>query len=451
MKMKRLTAAVLAAAATLSLAACGSTQTTSAAANTDTTSDSAEEASNEQTPINSSEFVPSLDTNTSASLEISGFMGNYEALDQVINDFNEIYPNVVFTYDHTGGNMLNDYLNNNQNVDIFMTTDQSINRPDIETDYVGDHCLDFLQEDINLSAIREDALTACTTADGKLLRIPVAMNPCGIVVNKTLLKNEGLEMPTNYEEFMTVLAALKEKGYTPIQGSERHVYTELMVDMLMDTLYADETLLPALQAGEDKAVEAVLPVFEKLGSIMENGYTDYDLNSTFGTDNYDSTIMAFYEGDMPFYVCTAECFSGMKKRESKSESYSANPFEYEFCYAPLGENGVYAYTEPWYGFSVNKDSDEKELALEFMRFMTCSDQIEQLASIKGMPAVNKDAVDERYPAIKNITNVEASYTSDGTIPGTVWGMFAAVCMDYSKGEYTTPEEAAKAFVSACSA
>ena len=442
---KRFTAAALTGAMLLGLTACGSTA--APAVGTETAAEKPAAAA-EQTPIDSSAFVPSLDTQMSATLEIASFMGNYEALDQVMNDFNEIYPNVQFTYDHNSIHMLNDYVVNNAGIDIFMTADQNVTRPDIDSDYVGTECLDLSQEDINLSAIQEDALKACTV-DGALLRVPVAMNPSGIVVNKTLLKNEGLEVPTNYEEFLTVLAALKDKGYTPIQGSEQHIYSELMVNMAMDILSADESLLPALQAGDDKAVEAMLPVFERLGTIMDKGYTDYALNSTFGTDNYDSTIMAFYEGDMPFYVCTAECFSGMKKRESKSESYSANPFEYEFLYAPLGDNGVYAYTGPWYGFSVNKDSDEKELALEFLRFMTCTDQIEKMASIKGMPAVNKDAADERYPGLKNIANLEADYASDGTIPGAIWGKFSNVCTEYGAGAYTSPEEAAKAFVAAC--
>lgn len=33
-----------------------------------------------------SEFEPSLDTEKSVSLEIAGFMGNFEALDQVVNE-----------------------------------------------------------------------------------------------------------------------------------------------------------------------------------------------------------------------------------------------------------------------------------------------------------------------------------------------------------------------------
>lgn len=451
MRLKQRTAAVLSAACLLSLSACGSSaSTTSSAASAADTAEAAAPAAAVETPIDSSQFVPSLPTDTAATLEIAGFMGNYEALDQVMNAFNEIYPNVTFTYDHNSIHMLSDYMANNAGVDIIMTADQNVNRPDLTEDYVGDRCLDLSQEGINLSAINADALAACTT-DGKLLRIPVAMNPSGIVVNETLLQNEGLSVPTNYEEFMATLAALKEKGYTPIQGSEQHVYSELMIDMAMDTLRADDTLLPALQAGDEKAVDAMLPVFEKLGAIIDGGYTDYALNSTFGSDNYDSTIMAFFEGNMPFYVCTAECFSGMKKRESKSETYSAAPFAYEFLYAPLGENGVYAYTEPWYGFSVGKDCDEKELAVEFLRFMTCTDQIEKMAAVKGMPAVNDGAADERYPGIKNIANVEASYAADGSIPGKVWGAFAGVCRDYGAGVYTAPEEAAKAFAAACKA
>lgn len=83
---------------------------------------------------------------------------------------------------------------------------------------------------------------------------------------------------------------------------------------------------------------------------------------------------------------------------------------YEFIYAPVGDNGAFAYGEAWYGFSVNKDADEKKLAVEFLRFMACSDQIEKLASIKGMPAVN-----------------------NGT------------------GVYTSAADAAKAFVASCKA
>ena len=56
-------------------------------------------------------------------------MGNFEALDYVINGFNEIYRNVTIFYDENGAYMLPDYLENNKNVDIFMTADENFQRP----------------------------------------------------------------------------------------------------------------------------------------------------------------------------------------------------------------------------------------------------------------------------------------------------------------------------------
>lgn len=123
--------------------------------------------------------------------------------------------------------------------------------------------------------------------------------------------------------------------------------------------------------------------------------------------------------DMPFYVCNAECVSGMKKRESKSETFSANPFEYEFLYAPLGDKGAYAYQQPWYGFSVNKDSEEKEIAVEFLRFMMQEKEIDEMASIKGLPSVAENGTDERYAGLRDAKNIEASFINDGSVPDSI--------------------------------
>ena len=388
-------------------------------------------------------FSPKLDTQMTETLEIAGFMGNFEALDQVMNEFNEIYPNVTFTYDHNTEFMLPDYLEANKNVDLFMTTDRNIKMEDTVDYFVQDYCLDLTDEGIALDTVRPEVVTDCTV-DGKLLRVPVAMQTYGIVVNKTLLEKEKLSVPTNYQEFMDVMEALKEKGYTPLQGSDQHLYGDLMVNMAMNMIAQDADLEKALEEKSDEAVDKILPVFECLEEIMDKGYTDYDLNCTYPADNYDGSILAFFEGDMPFYVCNAECVSGMKKRESKSETFSANPFEYEFMYAPLGENGVYAYTEPWYGFSVNKDSEQKDLAVEFLRFLAT--KVDQMAATKGLPSVVTGSTDERYTSIQNPKNVQAQFCNDGSVPEHMREVMLDVCKGFGAGEYKDAKEAAAAFV-----
>ena len=163
--------------------------------------------------------------------------------------------------------------------------------------------------------------------------------------------------------------------------------------------------------------------------------------------NYDGSIRAFFEGDVPFYVCNAECVSGMKKCESKSETFHAAPFEYEFLYAPLGDSGAYAYLEPWYGFSVSKDSDEAELAVEFLRFMAT--RLGEMAGIKVLPSVAADSADERYAGIRHTDAAELSFTNDGRITETVRNTFQQVCGDLGAGVYATAGEAARAFVQQC--
>ncbi len=73
-----------------------------------------------------SDFTPDLDTKKETTLEIAGYMGNFEALDQVINDFNKYYPNVTVTYEQNDSYGLVDYLTNNGYVDIFMTDDTNV-------------------------------------------------------------------------------------------------------------------------------------------------------------------------------------------------------------------------------------------------------------------------------------------------------------------------------------
>ena len=45
------------------------------------------------------EFTPQLDTDAAVELKVSGFFGNFEALDQVLNNFNAYYPNVTLNYE----------------------------------------------------------------------------------------------------------------------------------------------------------------------------------------------------------------------------------------------------------------------------------------------------------------------------------------------------------------
>lgn len=387
-------------------------------------------------------FSPSLDTEASEELEIAGFMANFEALDQVINDFNEIYPNVSINYEQNGSNGLKSYLENNDYVDIFMTAEGNV-RDKSNTDlWVADQCQDL--SEINTGAIEPEMVQACTI-DGKLVRIPVAVTMCGMVVNETLLEKEGLAVPETYQELLDVCAALKEKGYTPIQSARNHAYSDLVLPMGMTILGSDETLREKVKNADPSFAEDLRPVYERLEEMITNGYIDYDLNGQYPDDNYDGSILKFFEGDVPFWIATTENFSGMKKRESKSEAFSANPFSYEFISAPMGDEGAYVYEEPWYGFSVNKDSEQLDYAMEFMRFLAQKEELDKIASVKGMPSVTVHTEDSLFENALHPQKGAGRYINNGELGSQINALIANNANQMGNGTIKDADEALAKF------
>ena len=181
----------------------------------------------------------------------------------------------------------------------------------------------------------------------------------------------------------------------------------------------------------------------------DKGYIDVSVNADYPSDNYDGAILKFFEGDVPFWVCDTEKVSGMKKRESKSETFRADPFEYEFLYAPMADDGVCEFVEPWFGFAVSQNSDDYEYALEFLRFLAQEDQLNTLASVKGVPSATKNSSNARYEGIQNAENVAARYINDGTILNHVKNYFKQTASGLGDGDYATTEDAARDYVQRC--
>ena len=387
-------------------------------------------------------FSPRLDTQAKVNIDITGPFGNFEALDQVENDFNKLYPNVTFYYEQVGGDLSASSL-----ADVFSTTDENLKFPD-DVKYVAPHCTALSDEDVDASAVEQAYLDAFSVG-GKLLSLPVSLKVDGMVVNEALLEKKGLEVPKNLDEFMAALETLKDGGYTPIQGPVDAVYTNLISGMVGYLIGTDADLQAALGTGDAETVkEKVAPAFERLAEIVEGGYTDYATNDTYPFDNYDGAIMTFFEGSVPFWVCDTEKFSGMKKRESKSEAFSAEPFGYRFMGVPLADDGSYITRRAWYGFSVSKDSDVADYALEFVRFLATEPELEKIASVKGVPCVLPDHSDERYAGIDVKDSLNKTYCSDGTVDTSIFNALRNAAKSYATGE-STVDEAAEAFAGWC--
>lgn len=389
---------------------------------------------------NNNKFSPQLNTDKKLTLNILGYFGNFEALDAVTNDFNKYYPNISFNYQQVSGSNLVAFLDSNLQTDIFMTSSDTISSTNLI-----DYCLDLSTANLNLNDVDQAMLT--TSYNGNFLHsLPIGQNIYGIVTNVSLLKKEGLDIPKNYGEFINTLNTLKDKGYVPLQSSSTKIYPELTINMMANTIQEDNDLYNDLINGNLKAYSKIESMFNIVSDMQNNEYSLDEVNNLYPFDNYNDAILRFFDGDVPFWVCNSEKVSGMKKRETKSETFKANPFEYTYIYAPLGEKGSYVYHEPWYGLGISKRSPSIEYAKEFMRFYAAKDELNKMASTKGVPSIAKEKYDSTiYKYIDNPISVETNCIYDGKITSKDFDAWYTYINSYATKKQSK-EEAINSFI-----
>ncbi|MDO4962105.1 MAG: extracellular solute-binding protein, partial [Eubacteriales bacterium] len=370
-------------------------------------------------------FEPALDTGKSVELNIIGFYDNFPSLDTVYADFKEYYPNVSISYEKLDDywNAVRDRLSSGQKVDIFMsvksysTTEQGIMSKSVN--------LADPQYGIDISALDSDVIKDNSADDNVLYRMPLYRKTEGLMVNDSLLIENGLSLPSNFVEFMHCCSVLKSKGYIPITGFIGNKNSSLVGTALAKSrIYVDaahssdpEGARKALnEASEGSAEEYLAPTLERLSQIIAAGYFDRDAAASI-VDNYDSTILRFFEGDVGFMCGNTMTMSGTAKRESRSEAFKADPFKYTFIAAPLSDYGSPMCIESSDGFSVFNGAENLDYAIEFIRFFCTAKELNRSAEAKGLISTAADMLGNRqFPDLdfsdKSMTVTEAEFALD---------------------------------------
>ena len=384
--MKKLICLLLAVVMILGLAACGQKK---------------QEAASE------GGFSPALDTSTDCSIIVAGGYDNFEALEAEFDKFNEYYPDVelVFTKVDDYNNMIGMVLNGSDAPDIYVNYSWMYGREQYQSSI--DHAEDLSDSKlgIDLDCIRSNIIL--NTDDGTLPMVPVFANTYGMLVNNSLFEKEGLSVPTTYKELVEVCEAFSKKGYTsPMMGFTKEETTSLFTvtayPYFCETVANDAEAVKKLNALDPSAGEYMRPTLEKMEQYLKDGCADLDACSKI-EDNYEAVILRFFEGDVPMMVCSGDTVSGTKKRESRSEAFIANPFEYTFAPVPISDEGAVFLDMPNLQFSVNKDSKNLDMANEFMRFLITSQELNEMAQNKGLMSPTKDlSFNSMYAAFGDI-------------------------------------------------
>ena len=353
-------------------------------------------------------FTPKYDKDTEFSLTVAGSYGNFESLEAEFERFYEYYPNANLEYvtmdDYK--NVISSALVSSEPPDIFTTNGSMIG--DDKYDALFEACEVFSDPsvDIDYSCIRESLIR--TTDSGDVVMLPIFTTSYGMLVNMDIFEKEGLKVPTNYAELLDVCAKLKAAGYeSPVMGTDRFsgsgLFNCFVYPMFAYNVIKNSDKVDALNNFDPSSGELMRPALERLHEFVGSDCIDVAKCQEEITDEYDSVIMRFFEGDVPMMLATGDVVSGTAKRESKSDAFSANPFKYRFYTAPAGDDGGYFINSISICFSVNKNSRNIDMANEFMRFLISKKELSNMAGLKRLiTPVDNFSADELYSAIADI-------------------------------------------------
>ena len=390
-------------------------------------------------------FKPKLDTSLNASVTVYGSYSNFEALESEFERFNEYYPGVSMSYVYLDGyrDAIGNSLISNEAPDIYCTFYWMWKNPDCADIFDAAVNLADPKTGIDFSCVRQNIIRK--TGNGEILMAPVLATSFGMLVNTELFKKEGFEVPTTWSEFEETCAKFKAAGYaSPVMGYVSSESNSLEYCFAYPALCNSVILEPSLREAfnnlDPDAGKIMRQSLEKLKDLADSGNIDVAKCVDEIENNYDAAIMRFFEGDVPMLICSGDVASGTKKRESQSESFSKAPFEYRFFPVPFDEKGGFVIDTVSMNFSVNKNSPNKDVALEFMRFLISTEELGNMASVKRLIPTSKDiSLDNIYSSLGSIPLDRVISSTEANINDNAVKQFRYAAHHVFMGDMTVDE------------
>lgn len=312
-----------------------------------------------------------------------------EPLKAVVEGFQELYPDVevemeIKTSDQYY-NLLQTAMQAGETPDVFWTNGLATTH---YGSYVNGGYLMDLTDKVDFSLYEgTTAMNIVTMDDGKVYSTPTAeTGGRAVFYNKDIFAELGLEVPTTFEEFEAVLAAIAETDYTPIAFCATDPWTVLFqFEPVLNGMHVDwvkEYEETGTVAVND---ERVVDAFNKMLEWAEKGYYG---NGYLGVDG-SGAILAFSKGE------AAMTIDGTWNIATINEN---NPdLNYGAFQIPTADGEQPMVGTNSCGYAVSADTENPDAALAFVNYFASAEGqtrwINTLASIPCTSAiVSEDGV-----------------------------------------------------------
>ncbi len=360
MKKKKLLCLGLTLAMAVLLAACGGN------------ADSNDELSGNTTEQNGD----SKDGSVSGSLTIWEHDYSFEdSLEQIIEGFNEQYPDVEVDYEIKADgdyySLLQTAIQSGSGPDLFWTNGTATaNMPDLVS---NNACAD-LTDLVDYSFISDAAMDLATIDEG-IYSVPwMTLDTRAVYYNKDMFEENGWKVPTTFSEFEDLLATVKDAGITPIS----------LAHDSWSALFAYEPILAGYDPEYSKGLQDYTskadgtPAREALQKMVDWADAGYFGSNWTGVIDNSAQILAFTTGT------TAMNIAGSWDATTISEN---NPDLNFGAFAIPSEDGTTGLVgTASNGFSVNAASENMDAAAAFANY--CASKEAQTIWVQSQGAVS---------------------------------------------------------------
>ncbi len=233
--------------------------------------------------------------------------------------------------------------------------------------------------------LSDDALMQ-STYNGKVFSIPLSYTSFGFIWNVDMLRQYGLELPENLEEFLYVCDTLKANGILPYGANKDYALTvPVMCAGLYDIYQSDDCnqKLEELSNGTVAVSEYIEKGFEFLQMMIDKGYIDPGK----ALDTLPKREKDLFKSGNCAFICAI--YSG--------KALEGYPFEIAMTPLPVLENGSICVVGADQRLAVNPKSKHLDAAIAIVEALGQTETLDSFAQSLGRISSSKNATAPDLP------------------------------------------------------
>lgn len=356
----------------------------------------------------------------------------YNAVNEILEQFMQENPGVKISYTTQGSDyeqLMKARMASNDLPDIFATHGWSVVR---YSEYLRP-----LNDQPWFSEIEPSFLENVQNADGQVFVLPLNMDQGGLLYNKKLLTELGVDIPKTWDELKDICEKGKEKGYTGVfiagkdsrqPASLLDIAAQTYLEVRNDQDYTSQLLDGSFDWNN------WTPLSQLLVDLKESGY----LNEDCVTCDTVDIAPRMSENNVLFLIT-----SNMDLIRQASE---LNP-DAQYGMAPIptvdeSQENVFAGGERE-AYGVWKDTKHEELCLEVLKYLAKPENVKKVCESSGKRSALK-GVDPDLGAIaedyKKYADIKISPTFDRVyLPSGMWSTMRTIGSALMGGEMSVEE------------